>query len=102
MCPEFSRAENRLLGALSRLDDYFRNPLIQDDSGTIPEMSRNAFGTNQEMNEDDSQSDAHPAIVDDIGLDNLGPIAKVCISKLTTSSGKLLEDNIHAHNVFLM
>ena len=33
---------------------------LQSHSGTAPETSRNAFGTNQVTNEDDSQSDHHP------------------------------------------
>ena len=57
---EFSRIENRILSTLARLDDFLMNPLIQDHSGTTPEMSRNAFSTNQGTNEDDSQSDPHP------------------------------------------
>ena len=36
------------------------NPLNQGYSGTTPDMSRNAFITNQGVNEDDSQSDPHP------------------------------------------
>ena len=36
------------------------NPLIQGHSETTPEMSWNAFSTNQGTNEDDSQSDPHP------------------------------------------
>ena len=56
----FSSTENRILGALARLDDFLMNPLIQGFSGTTPEMSRNAFSTNQGTNEDDSQSDPHP------------------------------------------
>ena len=36
------------------------NPLIQGHSGTTPETSRNAYGTNQGTNEDDSQSDPPP------------------------------------------
>ena len=56
---EFLRTENRILGALARLDDFLMNPLIQGHSGTAPEASRNAFGTNQGTNEDDSQSDPH-------------------------------------------
>ena len=36
------------------------NLLIQGYSGTAPETSRNAFGTNQRRNEDDSQSDSYP------------------------------------------
>ena len=57
---EFSRTENRILGALLRLDDFLMNPLIQGYSGTTPETSRNAFGTNPGTTEDDSQSDPHP------------------------------------------
>ena len=57
---EFSRTENRILGALARLDDFFMNPLLQGHSGTTPETSRNVFSINQGTNEDDSQSDPHP------------------------------------------
>ena len=57
---EFSRTENRVLGALARLDDFRMNPLIQDYSGNASETSRNALSTNQGTNEDDSQSDLHP------------------------------------------
>ena len=57
---EFSTTANLILGALSRLDDFLMNPLIQDHSGTAPETSRNAFSTSQVTNEDDSQSDRHP------------------------------------------
>ena len=57
---EFSRTENRILGALARLDDFLMNPLIQGHSGTAPKTSRNAFSVNQGTNEDDSQSDPHP------------------------------------------
>ena len=56
----FSRTENRILGALARLDDFLMNLLIQGQSRTTPEMSRNAFSTNQGTNEDDSESDPHP------------------------------------------
>ena len=44
---------------LSRLNDFLMNPPIQGYSGTAPETSRNAFGTNQGTNEDVSQSDSH-------------------------------------------
>ena len=57
---EFSRTENRILGALARLDDFFMHPLIQGHSGGARETSWNAFGVNQGTNEDDSQSDPHP------------------------------------------
>ena len=57
---EFSAIENRILGTLSRLDDFLRNPLIQGYSRTAPETSRNAYGSNQGTNEDYSQNEAHP------------------------------------------
>ena len=57
---EFSRTENRTLGALSRLEDFLMNPLIQGHSGTAPGKSQNEFGTNQGTNEDDSQNDPYP------------------------------------------
>ena len=57
---EFSRTENRILGALARLDDFLMNPLLPGGSGTTPEPTRNASGINQGTNEDDSQNDTHP------------------------------------------
>ena len=57
---EFGRKENRILGALPRLDDFFMNPLFQGHSRTTPETSRNVFSINQGTNEDDSQSNPHP------------------------------------------
>ena len=57
---EFSRTENRILGALARLDDFLMNPLLQGHSGNTPETCGNAFKTNQGPNEDDPQSDPHP------------------------------------------
>ena len=57
---EISRTENRILGALARLDDFLMNPLLQSHSGTTPETSRKMFSINQGTNEDDSQSNPHP------------------------------------------
>ena len=57
---EFSRMENRILGALARLDDFLMNPLLQAHSRTTPETSRNVCSINQGTNEDDSQSNPHP------------------------------------------
>ena len=56
---EFSRTENRILGALARLDDFLMNPLIQGHAGTTPETSQNVFSLNRGTNEDDSQSNLH-------------------------------------------
>ena len=57
---DFGRTENRISGALLRLDDSEMNPLIQGHSGTAPETSRSVFSTSQGTNENNSQSDPHP------------------------------------------
>ena len=57
---EFSRTENRILGALAQLDDFLMNPLLPGHSGTTPELTRNVLNTSQGTNEDDSQNDPHP------------------------------------------
>ena len=57
---EFSRTENRILGALAQLDDFLMNPLLPGHAGTTPEPSRNALNTSQGTNEDDSQNDPRP------------------------------------------
>ena len=57
---DFSRTETRIIGALARLDDFLVNPLIQGQSGTSPETSRNAFNTSQGTNEGDFQRDPYP------------------------------------------
>ena len=57
---EFSRTENRILGALDWLDDFLMNPLLPGGSGTTPGPTRNASDINQATNEDNSQNDPHP------------------------------------------
>ena len=57
---DFSRTENRILGALAQLDDFLMNPLLPGGSGTTPEPTRDASDINQGTNEDDSQNDPHP------------------------------------------
>ena len=59
---EFSRTENRILGALARLDDFLMNPLLQGHSGITPETSQKMFSINQGTNEVDSQSNPHPEV----------------------------------------
>ena len=53
---EFSRTESRILGALSKLDEFLLNQQITTHSGTF----RNTNVDNQGTNEDDSQIDPHP------------------------------------------
>ena len=57
---EFSRTQDRILGALARLDDLLTNPLFQGHFRTAPETSRNIFSITKGANEDDSRSNPHP------------------------------------------
>ena len=57
---EFSRTESRILGALSKLDEFLSNQQIQTHSKTVPGTFRKTNVENQGTNEDDSQSDPHP------------------------------------------
>ena len=57
---EFSRTEFRILGALSKLDEFLLNQQIRMHSGTVPGTFRKTNVENQWRNEDDSQSDPHP------------------------------------------
>ena len=57
---EFSWTESRILGALSKLDEFLLNQQIQTQSETVPGTFRNTNVENQGTNEDDSQSDPHP------------------------------------------
>ena len=57
---EFSRTESRILGALSKIDEFLSNQQIQTHSRTVPGTFRNTNVENQGTNEDDSQSDPHP------------------------------------------
>ena len=59
---EFSRRENRILGALARLDGFLMNPILPGRSGTTTELSRNALNTSQGTNKDDSQNDPRPEV----------------------------------------
>ena len=45
---EFSWTESRILGALSKLDEFLLNPQIRTFSGTVPGAFRNADVENQE------------------------------------------------------
>ena len=57
---EFSRTEDRILGALARLDNFLMNPVLPGRSGATPEPTRNTSHNNQGTNEDGSQNDPHP------------------------------------------
>ena len=58
---EFSRRKSRILGALSKLDEFHLNSQVRMQSGTAPEHSWNYDRENQEY-EDRSQNDPHPEV----------------------------------------
>ena len=103
---EFSRTENRILGALARLDDFLMNPLLPGYSGATPEPTRRASGNNQGTNEDDSQNDPHPeadhtlgpdmvtGVTEQIGNchDTTGVHEEVTYCSPSTSSGKQMKN----------
>ena len=57
---EYSRTESRILGTLSKLDEFLLNHQIRMHSGTVPETFRNTNVDNQGTSEDDFMSDPHP------------------------------------------
>ena len=57
---EFSRTKSRILGALSKLDEFLLNQSMWTHSSTVPGTFRNTNVENQGTNEDNSQSDPHP------------------------------------------
>ena len=72
---EFSRTESRILGALSKLDEFLLNQQIRTHSETVPGTFRITNVENQGTNEDDSQSDPHPeaGIFRGQTIQNFGP-----------------------------
>ena len=57
---EYRRTESRILGALTKLDEFLSNQQIHTHFETVPGIFRNTNVENQGTNEDDSQSDPHP------------------------------------------
>ena len=54
---EFSRTESRILGVLSKLDDFLLNPLVRTCSVAVPGTSRNNNSENRETTGDRSSDD---------------------------------------------
>ena len=57
---EFSRTKSRILGALSKLDEFLLNPQVRTCSVAVPETSRNSNSENREPMGDRSLDDACP------------------------------------------
>ena len=59
---EFSRTESRILGALSKLDEFFLNPQARTCSVAVPGTSRSSNLENQGTNEDRPSDDPGPEV----------------------------------------
>ena len=72
---EFSRTESRILGALTKLDEFLSNQQIHTHFETVPGTFRNTNVEKQGTNEDDSHSDPHPeaGVFRGQTTQNLGP-----------------------------
>ena len=59
---EFSRTESRILGALSKLDEFLLNPQVRTCSVAVPGKSRSSNLENQGTNEDRASDDPGPEV----------------------------------------
>ena len=60
---ECSRTESRILGALSKLDEFLLNPQVRIGSVAVPGISRNNGSENREPTGDRSLSNPSPEVV---------------------------------------
>ena len=57
---EFSKTESRILGALSKLDEFLLNPQVRTCSVAVQGTSRNAISENRETHVHRSSDDPYP------------------------------------------
>ena len=60
---EFNRTDSRILGALSKLDEFPLNPKVRTRSVVVPRTSRNNESENRKPTGDRSQGDPCPEAV---------------------------------------
>ena len=59
---EFSKTESRILGALSKLDEFLLNPQVRTCSVAVQGTSRNVNSENRETHGDHSSKDPYPEV----------------------------------------
>ena len=59
---EFSKTESRILGALSKLDEFLLNPQVRTCSVAVQATSGNANSENRETHGDRSSNDPYPEV----------------------------------------
>ena len=62
LCKEFSKTESRILGVLSKLDEFLLNPQVRTCSVAVQGTSRNANSENRETHGDRSSDDPYPEV----------------------------------------
>ena len=62
LCKEFSKTESRILGALSKLDEFLLNPQVRTCSVAVQGTSGNANSENRETHGDRSSNDPYPEV----------------------------------------
>ena len=62
LCEEFSKTESRILGALSKLDEFLLNPQVRTCAVAVQGTSGNANSENQETHGDRSSNDPYPEV----------------------------------------
>ena len=60
---EFGRTESRILGALSKFDEFLLNPQVRTCSIAVPGLSGNNHSANRETTGDRSPGDPYPEVV---------------------------------------
>ena len=59
---DFNKTESRILGTLSKLDEFLLNPQVRTCSVAVQETSRNANSENRETHGDRSSDDPYPEV----------------------------------------
>ena len=59
---EFSKTESRILGALSKLDEFLLNPQVRTCSVAVQGTSRNVKSENRETHGEGSSNDPYPEV----------------------------------------
>ena len=83
---EFSKRESRILGALSKLDEFLLNPQVQTCSVAVPGTSRSNTLENQGTNEDRPSDDPGPEVDFSSPLSGAETDPHRCLSSRLSSS----------------
>ena len=97
---EFSRTESRILGALSKLDEFLLNPQVRTCSAAVPSRSSNL--ENQGTNEDRPSDDPGPEV--EFSSPHFGAEADPhsCLLRIQTSMGPYFIDFFLIDQTFTM